>query len=84
MKVKKLKVYGGCFDGTYSVAVATATKKEAAEAIGVSLYGFNQCGGETGHVEAVKAALSSPGEVFARHSCEWKGPYRPIKEVRGH
>jgi hypothetical protein len=62
---RKLKVYGGCFDGTTRQIVAAPTKKAAAEALGLSMYHFNGYAAETGNAFEIETALSEPGKPFS-------------------
>jgi hypothetical protein len=62
---RKLKVYGGCFDGATRQIVAAPTKKAAAEALEVSVYHFNEYSCETGNLTELSVALADPGKPFS-------------------
>lgn len=72
---RKLTVWG-CSIGIYRKIVATRTKKEAAEALSMSLYLFNQYASDTGNQTEIDLATSEPGQVFYKSNSvyldEWK------------
>ncbi len=62
-----MKYFGGNFNGTDREIVKAKTKKAAAEALGISLYYFNEYACETGNENAI-AELDKhpPGTVLIR------------------
>jgi len=82
-----MRVWGGCFDGTTRQIVAAKTKKAAAEALGVSLYHFNNYGGETGNDLEVSVAMQCPGTPYsAPVSGMQEDRFVPglVRYIRGH
>ena len=63
-KQKKLKVWGGRWRGKWEV-IASATKKEAAELLRVSMNHFNEFGGLTANQADIDAALANPGQILS-------------------
>lgn len=63
---RKLKVYGGTFDGKHREVVAVTSGKKAATMFGISYNLFQQYGCETGNKKEIEAAMSQPGTVFIR------------------
>ena len=61
---KKLKVYGGCFDGLTRKIVATNSMRHAGELFGVSAYAMSGWCSETGNDVELDVALASPYTVF--------------------
>lgn len=60
----KLKVWGIYWCGTHRRIVAAATKKGAAELLGVTYYHFNEFASITANETEVALAMGKPGIVF--------------------
>lgn len=68
--MKKLTVYGGCYDGKNRVIVAAPTKKAAHAAVknvlgGISYYAWDQYTSDTGNEVELQTALAKPLAVFS-------------------
>lgn len=77
---RKLKVYGGVFDGSHGVIVAAHSRVEALAALrgaglNLSMHGFRAYGSETGNPEQVAVATAAPGVVFRRLERNGDGPF---------
>lgn len=72
---RKLTVWG-CSIGIYRKIVATRTKKEAAEALGMSMYMFNQYASDTGNQTEIELATSKPGTVFYKSNSIYSDPFK--------
>lgn len=64
VKTKKLKVFGGCFDGRNREIVAASSKVEAGRLFGRKSHTMRDFCCETGNTEEVETAMSQPGVVF--------------------
>lgn len=68
---RKLKVYGGTYDGRNRVIVAAPNRADALRALNaaghqMSMHGFREYGSETGNAHEIDVAATSPGTVFRR------------------
>ena len=74
-KSKKLKVYGGCLDGTRRLIVGAYTKSEAAQLMGTNLRYFNMYVSETGNENEISLCTQNPLTVFERRATSYQDPY---------
>lgn len=73
---RKLKVYGGCFDGQTRFIVAARTQMQAAKVFETTAYQMRERACETGNEHELRVALAEPGIVFS-------APENTGKFVRG-
>lgn len=62
--MKKLRVWGGSYQGMYRHIIATRTKKKAIELFGISYSHFTNYYCETGNKQEIVIATSKPNTVF--------------------
>jgi hypothetical protein len=63
---RKLKVYGGNFDGTHHDVVAAYNQQEAARLLHITVGGLRSYGGVWNGEPAASLALGSPGTVWRK------------------
>lgn len=77
---RPLRVWCGNYDGRNKRMVATTTKKDAAQKIGVSLYMFSQFFCATGNKDDIAKAMESPGTVYAKPYANFGGDgWQPVR-----
>lgn len=64
-RAKRLKVFGGCFDGTTRTIIAAPNQQTARAAFGVSSHAMVNYCSETWNEHEVSVAMSKPGVVFS-------------------